>query len=70
MKFLGHVISPDGSRPDEDKIVAISHMDRPTTVKEVKSFIGSASFYRKFIANFAQIIGPLTDLTKKDVPFV
>ena len=51
-------------RPQEDKIQAI----RPSTKRQIKSFVGLAGFYRRFIPNFSSIASPLTDLTKKNSP--
>ena len=63
---LGHNIEGQFVRPKDEKIQAIRDAVRPTTKKQVKSFIGLAGFYRKFIPNFSTIASPLTDLTKKD----
>jgi len=63
--YLGHVISVDGIRPDPLKIHAVQNMPDPTNVKEVKSFLGLVSYYRRFIANCSQIAAPLTKLLKK-----
>ena len=68
IECLGHNIEGQFVRPKDEKIQAISEAVRPTTKKQVKSFIGLAGFYRKFIPNFSTIASPLTDLTKKDKP--
>ncbi|CAA9999732.1 unnamed protein product [Nesidiocoris tenuis] len=67
--YLGHHISDKGVLPDESKVAVLKRMPVPRNVKEVKSFVAFASYYRKFVKNFAQIAVPLTRLTKKDVPF-
>ena len=67
--YLGHVITPEGIKPDEDKLSAIKDWPIPTGVKEVRSFLGLGNFYRKFCKNFAKVVAPLTDLLKKDTPF-
>ena len=55
-------------RPQEDKIQAIREATRPQTKRQMKSFLGLAGFYRRFIPSFSSIASPLTDLTKKDRP--
>ncbi|XP_073138471.1 uncharacterized protein [Henckelia pumila] len=54
----------------ESKTEAILNCLRPTTVSEIRSFLGMAGYYRRFMENFSQIAKPLTQLTRKDVPFV
>ncbi|XP_073124977.1 uncharacterized mitochondrial protein AtMg00860-like [Henckelia pumila] len=68
--FLGHVISRDGVFVDPSKTEAILNWSCPTTVSEIRSFLGMAGYYRRFMENFSQIAKPLTQQTRKDVPFV
>ena len=68
--FLGHVISKDGIIVDLNKIEAVVNWDRPTNVSEVRSFLGLASYYRRFVEGFSRIAAPLTQLTRKNVKFV
>ena len=68
--FLGHVVSSSGLRPDTAKLKAISDWPTPKCVKDVRSFLGLGNFYRRFCKNFAKVASPLTDLLKKDTPFV
>lgn len=70
LKFLGHVVSHDGLTPDPNKTRAISEMPPPHDLKTVRSFLGAASYYRKFVHNFASICSPITELTKLNTPFV
>lgn len=69
LRFLGHVISSEGLEMDPEKVQAIKSLPVPTCVRDIQSFIGMASYYRRFIQNFARIAEPLTRLTKKAVPF-
>jgi len=67
---LGHVISENGIEVDKAKIDLISNLPLPKTVKNIRSFLGHAGFYRRFIKNFSKIAVPLCNLLSKDVPFV
>ncbi|GBG78069.1 hypothetical protein CBR_g26006 [Chara braunii] len=68
--YLDHVISGDGLAPKAAKIAAIQEWPQPQTVRDVRSFMGLASYYRKFVMNFSAVVVPLTNLTKKDTPFL
>ena len=68
IECLGHNIVGQTVRPQEDKIQAIRDAPRPSTKRQIKSFLGLAGFYRRFIPNFLSIASPLTDLTKKNRP--
>lgn len=65
--FCKHVVSRRGTYTDPDKVSALYQMSPPNNVKEVRQFIGMASWYRRFIDKFSTIIRPLTKLTHKDV---
>ncbi|KAI5401260.1 hypothetical protein KIW84_065926 [Lathyrus oleraceus] len=67
---LGHIISERGIEVDKAKIEVIENLNPPKTVREVRSFLGHAGFYRRFIKDFYKIIKPLTDLLMKDVEFI
>ena len=67
VNYLGHVVSAKGVAPDKKKIKAIEKFPTPTNVDQVRSFVGLASYYRRFIRNFAEKAHALTNLTRKSV---
>ncbi|KAI3730046.1 hypothetical protein L6452_18722 [Arctium lappa] len=67
---LGHVISNQGIEVDKDKVEVIEQLPPPVNVKGVRSFLGHAGFYRRFIKDFSKIARPLTELLAKDTPFI
>lgn len=69
VKFLGHVVSEEGIQTDPDKTTAVQNWPRPRNAKEIKSFLGLCSYYRKFVRNFADIARPLHKISLKNPKF-
>ena len=67
--FLGHIISQDGVRPNDDKIAALTRMPIPKDIKQLRSLLGGLSYYRKFLLNMAKPVLPITALLKKGATF-
>ncbi|XP_075092520.1 uncharacterized protein LOC142172747 [Nicotiana tabacum] len=67
--FLGHIISGEGVKVDSQKIEAVKNWPRPTSVSDIRSFLGLAGYYRRFVEGFSSISSPLTRLTQKKVKF-
>lgn len=70
VNYLGHVITKKGIEPDPSKIKAVRDFPIPTNIKEVRSFLGLAGYYRRFIDGFATIGRPLFDVTKQGQEFL
>jgi len=66
VQFLEHVISAKGIAIDPAKIETMLNWERPKTVTEVRSFLGLAGYYRRFVEGFSKKVNPLTQLTRKD----
>ena len=69
VEYLGFEVSSQGVSASPEKIKAVQDWPTPTTVRDVRSFLGLASYYRRFIYNFSKIAKPMTDLTREKVPF-
>ena len=65
VEFLGHVVSEEGLRPNPALLDSIRKIPRPQTVKDVRSFLGLASYYRRFVKKFSEIATPLNRLLEK-----
>ncbi|CAG8630691.1 15668_t:CDS:2 [Gigaspora rosea] len=69
IKVLGHIISPQGIKTDPKKVAAIQHFPISRTLRQLRGFLGLASYYRKFIPDFTRIAAPLNRLLKKNVRY-
>ena len=69
VRFLGHVVSASGVSMDLEKVEAIMCWERPKSVFKIRSFLGFARYYRRFIEDFSKLAAPMTRLTQKEVKF-
>ena len=69
VRFLGHVVLPSGVSVDLEKVEAVMSWERPKSVFEIRSFLGLAGYYRRFIEDFSRLVAPMTKLTRKEVKF-
>ena len=69
VKFLGHVVSPSGVLVDLEKVKAVMSWDRMKSIFEIRSFVGFAGYYRRFIQDFSRLAAPMTRLIRKEVKF-
>ena len=67
--FLGHIISQDGVRPNDNKIAALTRMLMPRDIKQLRRLLGGFSYYRKFLHNMTKRVRPTTALLKKVATF-
>jgi len=70
VSFLGHVINQHGITVDTKNVASVVEWQRPTSVTEVRSFLGLAGYYRCFVQGFSTIAKPMTKLTEKGAPFI
>jgi hypothetical protein len=70
VKFLGHTISHDGISVDPSKVQEVMDWKPPKSVHQIRSFLGLAGYYRRFIPNFSRLAKPMTELLKEGVKFV
>ncbi|GFN91507.1 Pol polyprotein [Plakobranchus ocellatus] len=68
VSFLGHVLSEEGVSTDPGKITAVKNFPTPTTVRDVRAFLGLAGYYRRFVKNFSHKAKPLSELLQKTSP--
>ncbi|KAM0911004.1 hypothetical protein ACQ4PT_013787 [Festuca glaucescens] len=68
--FLGHIVSAEGVAVDPSKVAAVTEWESPKNAGEIRSFLGLAGYYRRFIENFSKIAKPMTELLKKEKKFI
>ena len=69
MSFLGHIVSKEGIRVDPKKIEVVVEWKPPRNVTKIRSFLGLAGYYRRFVKGFSMIAAPMTRLIQKNVKF-
>jgi hypothetical protein len=69
VRYLGHIVSPQGVTTDPEKLEAVRCWPQPKDKHQLRSFLGLCTYYRKFIPGFAEIAKPLTQLTEDRRPF-
>ena len=69
VEYLGHLITPQGLKPNPRLVVAVKEFPVPQNLKQLRQFLGLASYYRRFVADFSKLAQPLHRLTRKDASF-
>jgi LPS O-antigen subunit length determinant protein (WzzB/FepE family) len=67
--FLGHVLSAEGIAVDPSKVESVTKWEQPLNMTDIRSFLGMAGYYRRFIENFSKIAKPITELLKNNTKF-
>jgi hypothetical protein len=66
LKFLGHIVSAQGIQVDKAKVQVITDWPQPKTIKEVRSFLGLANYFRRFVQGYSSLVAPMIELTKQE----
>ena len=69
VRFLGHIVSASGVSVDPEKVEVVMSWERSKSVFEIRSFLGLAGYYRRFIEDFPRLAAPMMRLTRKEVKF-
>ena len=69
VRFLGHIVSVLGVSVDPEKVEAVMSWERPKSVFKIRSFLGLARYYWRFVEDFSQLAAPMTRLTQKEVKY-
>ena len=69
VEYLGHVVTPQGLKPNNWNLDAVKRFSPPTSLKQLQQFLGLTSYYRRFVSNYAKIVYPLHSLTRKEALF-
>jgi hypothetical protein len=69
VEYLGHVVGANGFRPNGEKVDAILQFPCPSSLSEVRTFLGMANYYRRFIPHFSDVADPLLMLTRAGSEF-
>ena len=69
VRFLGHLVSTSGVSVDPEKVKVVMSWERPKSVFEIRSFLGLAGYYKRFIEDFSRLVAPITRLTRKEVKY-
>lgn len=64
LPYLGYILTTQGLKPNPDRVEAIINIERPSSIRALRRFLGMCNYYRRFIANYSDIVRPLTDLLK------
>ena len=70
VKLLGSIVSANGIEPDPDKLKAIEEWPVPKNLTELRAFVGLASYYQRHVEGFSDLAKPLSELTRKNQPFI
>ena len=69
VRFFGHVVSALGVSVNPEKVEVVMSWKRPKSIFEIRSFLGLAGYYKRFIEDFSRLVAPMTRLTRKEVKF-